>query len=248
MVGDRTNRHGFFFEHIGANDFRPLPPVEDWGRFKLAGVDPVSYYTDVMQVPEYASRLRGWGGPAVVDMDAMFFHRELPPAFEEAIALTRHALEEWKRIAERDRFRLVVVATSNLTRGEVDALSDRHLYLNRFREIVETTGLPFLDLYPIFAKQPDLTLGSWRHDSHWNQTGHQWAADALYRYLTDGGLLMEWDHDDRAALAGSLQDHPHQKRHENPQHRINCIVIPPHHAGDSDAQRRGRGIACRVPG
>jgi hypothetical protein len=181
----------FFFERTGANEFRPLPPVEDWGRFKLSGVDPVSFYTDVMQVPDYAARLHGWAGPTAVDMDAMFFHRELPPAFQEAIALTRHALEEWKRIAERDRFRLVVVATSNLTRGEVDAESDGRLYLNRFREIVETTGLPFLDLYPIFAKYPDLRQGSWRHDSHWNQTGHQWAADALYRYLTDGGLLVD---------------------------------------------------------
>jgi len=181
----------FFFERTGVNEFRPLAPAEDWGRFKLAGVDPVAFYAAVMQVPEYASRLGGWGGPAAVDMDAMFFRRELPPAFEEAIALTRHALEEWKRIAARDRFRLVVVATSNLTRGQVDASSDGNLYRHRFQEIVESTGLPFLDLYPVFAKQPNLSLGSWRHDSHWNQTGHQWAAEALSRYLAGSGLLPD---------------------------------------------------------
>jgi len=178
-----------FFERTGPNEFRAVAPAEDWARFKLSGVDPVSFYTDLMQMPEYASRLGGWGGPTAVDMDAMFFRRELPPAFEEAIALTRHALDEWKRIAARDHFRLVVVATANLTRGEVDALSDGNLYLCRFREIVEKAGLPFLDLYPTFARQPDRSLGAWRHDSHWNQTGHQWAADALYRYFTDGGLL-----------------------------------------------------------
>jgi len=181
----------FFFERTGVDEFRPLAPAEDWGRFKLAGVDPVAFYAALMQVPEYASRLGGWGGPAAVDMDAMFFRRELPPAFEEAIALTRHALEEWKRIAARDRFRLVVVATSNLTRGQVDASSDGNLYRHRFQEIVESTGLPFLDLYPVFAKQPNLSLGSWRHDSHWNQTGHQWAAEALSRYLAGSGLLPD---------------------------------------------------------
>jgi hypothetical protein len=166
-------------------------PAEDWARFKLSGVDPVAFHAALIQVPEYASRLDGWGGPAAADMDAIFFRRELPPAFEEAIALTRHAIEEWKKIAARDGFRLLVVATANLTRGEVDAASDGNLYLSRFREIVEKAGLPFLDLYPAFATQPDRSLATWRHDSHWNKTGHQRAADALYRYLTHSGLLPD---------------------------------------------------------
>jgi hypothetical protein len=181
----------FFFERIGAREFRPLMPAEDWARFKLTGVDPVAFHAALMQVPAYASRFGGWGGPAAADMDAMFFRRELPPAFEEAIDLTRHALDEWTRIAERDQFQLVVVATANLTRGEVDALSDGSLYLKRFREIVEKAGVPFLDLYPIFARNPDPSVALWRHDSHWNETGHQWAAEALYRFLTDNRLLPD---------------------------------------------------------
>ena len=178
----------FFFAPEGSG-FRPLAPVEDWARFKLTGVDPAAFFASLIQVPEYASRLAGWGGPTTVDMDAMFFRRDLPPAFQEAIAMTRHALEEWKVRAARDGFRLLVVATSNLTRGEVDSLSEGTLYLNRFREVVSQVGLPFLDLYPIFAKQPDRSRGSWQHDSHWNKTGHQWAADALYEYLTEAGFL-----------------------------------------------------------
>lgn len=178
-----------FFERDDADGFRTVRPAENWARFKLAGVDPVAFHAVLKQAPDYSSRFGAWRGPAVEDIDAMFFRRDLPPAFEEAIALTRHAIQEWKRVAERDRFRLVVVGTANLTRGEVDSLSEGTLYLRRFREIVETEGLPFLDLYPVFARQPDLSAGSWRHDSHWNPTGHRWAADALHQYLADAGFL-----------------------------------------------------------
>ena len=178
-----------FFEPEGAG-FRRIPPAEDWARFKLSGVDPTAFHAALIQRPEYASRLRGWGGPAVMDLDAMFWRRTLPPAFEEAIGLTRRALEEWKAVSARDGFRLLVVATSNLTRGEVDAHSDGTLYLERFRQVVQQVDLPFLDLYPVFAQYPDRSLGVWRHDSHWNRTGHQWAADALHSHLTEAGLLV----------------------------------------------------------
>jgi GDSL-like Lipase/Acylhydrolase family len=178
----------FFFEP-DAGGFHPIAPAEDWARFKLPGVDSAAFYAALMQIPEYHSRLADWGGPAVTDVDAMFWRRALPPAFEEAVALTRRALDAWKAASQRDGFRLLVVATSNLTRGEVDALSDGRLYLERFRKTVQELGLPFLDLYPIFAKQPDPSRGVWRHDSHWNAIGHKWAADALYQYLDEAGFL-----------------------------------------------------------
>jgi hypothetical protein len=178
-----------FFERE-ATGFRKISPAEDWARHKLPGVDPAAFYAALRQMPVYAPRLAGWSGPSgVEDLDAVFWRRRLPPAFEDAIALTRRALEEWKAVGERDGFRLTVVATSNLTRGEVDALSERTLYLERFRDVVRQVGVPFLDLHPVFASQPDPTLAVWRHDSHWSRTGHQWAADALHQFLTDDGLL-----------------------------------------------------------
>lgn len=187
--GWNPSRPPWFYFDRDERGFRRIEPVEDWARFKLPGVDPVAFHAALIQNPRAAARLAGWDGPAAVDMDTMFWRRNLPPAFQEAIALTRYALEQWKAVAARDRFRLVVAGTANLTRGETDELSEGTLYLRRFRETVEQVGLPFVDFQPYLARQPDRTAAVWRHDAHWTGTGHRWAADALFEYLTAGGFL-----------------------------------------------------------
>ena len=44
--------------------------------------------------PAHRSVLAGWTYPEDEDLDAMFFAREMPPLFEEAVAATGHILDE----------------------------------------------------------------------------------------------------------------------------------------------------------
>jgi hypothetical protein len=86
-------RHGWapyrpprlFFERDG-DSFRRISIDPDWESQKLPGRVPTDFYADLMKDPAIAPRLAGWGGPAANDVDEMFFHRSLPPAFDDALA------------------------------------------------------------------------------------------------------------------------------------------------------------------
>jgi hypothetical protein len=142
-----------------------------------------------MQMPEFAAKLAGWGGPVERDVDAMFWEPTMPPIFEDAIVLTRHALQEWKMLAERDGFKLVVVGSNSMTRDGTAPLADRERYARRFQAVSEEVGLPFVDLYPYFAKQSDPTSARWRTDAHWSPIGHEWGAAAIYEFLVSRGFV-----------------------------------------------------------
>jgi hypothetical protein len=60
--------------------------------------------------PRYAGRLAGWRYPDDLDRKDMFFAKEMPPAFEEAEALTDHAFALLAEASRRDGFKLVVLA------------------------------------------------------------------------------------------------------------------------------------------
>jgi hypothetical protein len=179
-----------FIEREGSG-FRRIAPREDWAQRRLAGDDSVGYFNALRLNGEFAPRLEGWAGPVEQDVDAMFWRRELPPVFHEAMALTRRALEEWRALGLRDGFEAVVVGTENLTRDVRSDVEEGTLYLDRFRAVSEEAGLSFVDLYPFFATRPDRWSAYWSQDSHWSPTGHQWAAEALFAYLVGSGLLRE---------------------------------------------------------
>lgn len=179
------------FVELDAGQYRTIAPDLEWLRWRMPAAGPAEYYKTLAASPEFGPRFKGWGGPTALEIDDVFWRRELPPLFQDAVTLTRHALEEWKQRADRDGFRLVVVATENLTRPGADAVSDGTLYLKRFEQIAEDTGIPFFDLAPTFAKQSNRAAGFWKYDSHWSPQGHRWAADAIYQFLGDSGLLPD---------------------------------------------------------
>ena len=177
-----------FVERDGAG-YRRLTPEVDWLDYRLAGSDSSEFHAALLRDPVFAPKLAGWNGPRNPDMDTMFWRPELPPLFEEAIDLTQHALGTWKALGERDGFRVVVVATENLTRGYDPSLTDPALNRRRFEAASSRAGLPFFDLYPYFMRQPDPTAAIFRIDRHWTPTGHQWAARAIAEFLKSFGLL-----------------------------------------------------------
>ena len=61
--------------------------------------------------------------------------------------------------------------------------------IDRLKNISKELNLPLLDLYPIFSQRGGAALARWKHDGHWNSTGHRWAAQALIDFLAERGYL-----------------------------------------------------------
>jgi hypothetical protein len=134
--------------------------------------------------PEYADELRGWDPDT---MDFIFFSSaKLPRVFEEAVGLTRCAFAAWKQHAVADHFRLIVIATDNVTDG---AGVPQMGQIDRLKAVTLGLDLPMLDLYPLFTARGGTAAAHWKHDGHWNATGHQWAAEAIADFLERGGYL-----------------------------------------------------------
>ena len=127
--------------------------------------------------PGYAALLEGWRPTRRPDFRRMFARRDLPPLFEEALEYTRFALEQFKRRADRDGVKLVILATHTLkTRGT--------RMFERLSEMAATLGIPVIDQADYILRQgAALTDARWPHDDHWSPAGHQWAAEALLEYL-----------------------------------------------------------------
>jgi len=177
-----------FWEREGSG-FRRVNPTADWEKHRISSGDAAAHYAALMQIPEFAAKLAGWGGPVERDTDAMFSQPTLPPIFEDAIVLTRRALAEWKMLGERDGFKLVVVGSNNMTMDGSAPLADRARYARRFQAVSEAVGLPYLDLYPYFAKQSDPKKGHFSIDGHWSPVGHDWASAAIYDFLVRRGFV-----------------------------------------------------------
>ena len=109
-------------------------------------------------------------------LDWVFAEEDLPPVFQEALAATGFALDEFKARAERDGAVLVILATH--LAGAKGRLLERLLVLAGAR------GIPVIDQHGYVVRQGgDPRAASWRRDAHWTPAGHRWAAEALFEWL-----------------------------------------------------------------
>ena len=113
----------------------------------------------------FVSRFRRQGSE-LVDLPA--------PELEHALEYTKFALDQWKARARRDDFFLVAFAShavGDWLFEQLDALaSARDIPVVYQRSYIRRRNAQWRD-------------GHFAHDSHWNATGHQWAAEALLEWL-----------------------------------------------------------------
>ncbi len=96
------------------------------------------------------------------------------------MAFTAFALDQFKERAERDGASLVILTTYTTgTRG--------HPIFDRLNAMAEARGIPVIDQYDYIRRQgadPE-SDARWTYDDHWNVNGHQWAAEALLKYIKE---------------------------------------------------------------
>ncbi len=111
---------------------------------------------------------------------SQFEKETLSPFLEKELAFTAFALDQFVERTERDGVPLIILAIYDMgTRG--------HPIFDRMNAMVEARGIPVIDQYDYIRRQggdPERDP-RWAHDYHWNEQGHQWAAEALLEYLKE---------------------------------------------------------------
>jgi len=134
-------------------------------------------------VPQAAAQLADLDGK--IDMDSMFYEQDLPPVFENAIAFTGFALDEFQRRTRRDGSAMVLLAASEmLLREKRDEPQRARRLFDRLETLASARSIPLLNQY-VWARAQgrDPRRLGFRLDAHWNEEGHDIAARVILEYL-----------------------------------------------------------------
>ena len=102
----------------------------------------------------------------------------LPAVLREAWDLTAFALDEFAARAERDGASLVILLTHRTRHARAGGVAAA------VRSLAEPRGIPVVDFFESLHRRGlDGERARWRHDDHWNENGHRWAAEALLEHL-----------------------------------------------------------------
>ncbi len=129
--------------------------------------------------PRYSALFQGWTPTTYNDLYLSFAKNDRSPVFEEAMAYTKFALEQFKRRAARDGATLVILTTHVMgTTGNPR--------FDRLSAMAEELNIPLINQHDyIIGIGASPRNAEWKHDWHWNRDGHRWAAEALLEWLRD---------------------------------------------------------------
>ena len=127
------------------------------------------------QRPGYESLLGTWQ-PKPGERVSLF-KEDRPSFFEDILEFTAFGLDQFKERADRDGVSLVILSTHTMqSRGDPA--------FDRMNALATARGIPVINQSDYIRRQGFKPKNArWKHDTHWNATGHQWAAEALLEYL-----------------------------------------------------------------
>jgi lysophospholipase L1-like esterase len=169
---------------------RTIAPSANATTRKVPGgtdAERLSYFRNLS--PEYREQFVGWDA-SKIHLDWVFYETtRLPPAFEEAIDLTRCAFALWKKETDQDGVPLVVMAVQHVTGYGIVQNPPKTGQIDRIRSILADLKIPLLDLYQATANKGHWLDAQLKYDGHWSLQGHRWAAEAILEYMIKGGYL-----------------------------------------------------------
>jgi hypothetical protein len=175
----RLSAHSFLYNWINAAILPGSPRFHNW----INGVIPVDdiyvhRMREIEKLAGYAGVFGDWN-PRETKVDSVFETEDLPPVFEEAVAMTGYALDEYQQRADRDGASLLVFSATSLS-----VRSPERMNFHRLAELAAERGIPLADQYDYAASRGvDLSSISFEHDGHWNASGHRLAAETLLEFF-----------------------------------------------------------------
>ena len=151
-------------------------------------IAPIPARVEVLaRLPGYESTADGWEPADIRDWNGLDFfpHPTPPPVFQEALAFTAFALDEFVDRTERDGAELIILASHTMGPSG-DPLFER------LAEMAAERGIPVVNQWDYAARQGGKIEDSrFAHDAHWNAQGHQWAAEALLEWLRENPQVCD---------------------------------------------------------
>ena len=140
----------------------------------------------IVERPCCASLLDGWQSMEWNFISEMFMEEYMPPVYEESLEYTAFGMKQFKLRADSDGAQLIILSASDFmgTRGDPQ--------FDRLNAIAEASGIPLISQYDYIVRQGRNVRDSrWRHDGHWNVNGHQWAAEAVLKWLKENQQVCD---------------------------------------------------------
>lgn len=133
----------------------------------------------------YAALADSWTPTTRGALWLRFLSRDPPPVVQEALDFTEFGLDEFKKRADNDHFSLLILATHTLSdlpeylRAEAD-----WSWFDLLNDLVKEKGIPVIDQSRhILQKGRNIEEAYFSRNGHWNELGHQWAAETIFAYL-----------------------------------------------------------------
>lgn len=138
-------------------------------------------------------------------LDKEIFLIEYPEIWQRAWALEDSMLSMFNHMSEQNNAKFLLISLAEGFRVHdtlFDMLGERYKDQTAFdyekperllADIAERSGFMYFPLLPYFKEKAvtEHEISVWPCDSHWNETGHRWAAEAIYDYLINNKNLIE---------------------------------------------------------
>lgn len=103
------------------------------------------------------------------------------------IEIIHHSINKLLEISEPYNSIILIIPSRRLWYG-INKDNDNKVH-NEFVNILKTKRVRVIDMRPIFEDSGNPIQFSYLHNGHWNNEGHQRAAEAIYSYLLQNGMV-----------------------------------------------------------
>lgn len=137
-----------------------------------------------------------------IPVDYQVFLKDYPDIWNNSWKIEKQLIETMKKMAEENNSRFIVVSLTEGFRihNNLDLNKEYSPYVfeldkpeRLLKEITDELKIPYLALTPIFIERAIENANiqtTFPCDGHWNEIGHQWAADAIFDFLKNHSDLL----------------------------------------------------------
>ena len=135
--------------------------------------------------PRYEYILDDWNPYTRAGRLDVLLEDDPPRVFRETLEFVEFALRQFQQRADIDGGSTVILSAYDMGDGD-------SRYSVRLNEIAGRLGTPVINQHDYIAQQRGRVEDAHFHsESHWNATGHQWAAEALLEYLKENQEICD---------------------------------------------------------